>query len=351
MNARVRSLSLLTSSSSKAFRSCPRAYRHRYVDELVSAHDDRGPRAFGTLVHLALEAWWTTIGTDPEGALERALGALPALTDREDPFERARLVEMLRLYDARWLDESQTYEVIQAEGEYRAPLINPDTGSASRTFQRAGKIDVLVREKHTGRAGIIEHKTSSEDISPGSDYWARLTLDGQISHYYAGAAAMGVDADFCIYDVLGKPSQRPKLATPAAERKYTQPTKKDPEPRLYANQRDRDETVEEYAARVRESLLSDPDRYVRRAEIVRLEEDLREAAFDDWQIARAIRESENAGRWPRNTDACKRFGSTCTYFGLCTRTASADDASLFKRERPHRELTEPTMPAEPAAAE
>jgi hypothetical protein len=354
----VNRLPLLTASSSKTFRACPRLYKHRYVDGVVPRTEDAEARRFGTLLHVGLEAWWRHLqaaGPSVDQALEAALDALPPAPEPDgeglDPFARVRLEELLRLYDARWFPETaQSYQVLAVEAEYRAPLLNPDTSAPSRTFQRAGKIDVIVRERDTGRTLLVEHKSSSEDISPGSDYWARLVLDGQISHYYAGAEALGHRIDACVYDVIGKPAHRRKLATPEAERKYTQPTKKDPTTRLYANQRDRDETLEEYAERVRVALIAEPDRFVRRAEIVRLEDDLRDAAFDDWQTARAIREAELAKRWPRNPDACKRYGSTCAYFAPCTRAASIDDPLLYRHERPHRELTDESAPTEPATA-
>mgnify|MGYP007001753624 CR=1 FL=1 len=70
--------------------------------------------------------------------------------------------------------------------------------------------------------------TTSEDIGRGTDYWRRLRMDGQVSIYYAGSAALGYPADLCLYDVLRKPSLRPKKAV--AEVKL----KKDGTP--YANQ-------------------------------------------------------------------------------------------------------------------
>jgi hypothetical protein len=70
-------------------------------------------------------------------------------------------------------------------------LINPATGRASQTRQLGGKLDVLVRDQDS-RALIIEHKTSSEDLGPGSDYWRRLRMDPQISTYFVGARALGI---------------------------------------------------------------------------------------------------------------------------------------------------------------
>ena len=329
------SLPMLTSSSSKLFRACPRAYRHRYVDGVVSTSRSQA-LTFGSTFHLGLESWW--LAADGE-RLAAALAAMPADLD---PVDQVRVEELLRLYDARW--SAEPYDVIAVEAEYRAPLVNPDTEAPSRTFQRAGKIDALVRERHTGRTLIVEHKTSREDISPGSRYWQRLRLDGQISHYYAGAAALGHEADACLYDVIGVPKLAPYMATPEAERKYTKPTKAEPEPRLYSHQRAEDESIDAFRLRLREALAADPDRYVRRAEVVRLEEDLRDAAFDDWSTALRIRESERADRWPRNPDACERYYRLCEFHPVCSRAAGIDDPLLYRAERPHRELSEEAAP-------
>jgi hypothetical protein len=321
---------MLTSSSSKLFRACSRAYRHRYVDGVVSTAR-ASTLTFGSAFHLGLEAWWLASADK----LEAAIDALDV--DALDPVDQVRVEELLRLYDARWSGEP--YDVIAVEAEYRAPLLNPDTGAASRTFQRAGKIDAIVRERHTGRTLIVEHKTSREDIGTGSRYWQRLTLDGQISHYYAGAASLGHQADACLYDVVSVPRLSPMLATPEESRRVTKVGILD------KRQRDRDETLEEFRARLRATLAADPERYVRRAEVVRLEDDLRDAAFDDWSTAIRIRESANADRWPRNPDACERYHRLCEYHPVCTRAAAIDDPLLYRAERPHRELTHTEEPA------
>lgn len=328
-----RSLPLLTASSTKTFRACQRIYYYRYVLGMVSVGASRALR-FGTVLHLMLEAWWRAV---QRGEPEPLSFALEVPRDELSEVDQIRAELLITLYDARWLADAANYEVLEVEAEYRAPLRNPETGAVSRTFQRAGKIDVLVRERDIGRRVlIIEHKTSSEDVSPGSDYWDRLTIDGQISHYYEGAKARGYEADACLYDVIGKPRHEPLKRVEKV--RMTKGSEKEPS-RPYAGQRLTDETLGEYRARLGAALMESPTTYMRRGEIVRLEDDVRDAAFDDWQIARAIREAELSSRWPRNPEACMRFGRRCDYWGVCTRTASLDDPALFKHERPHRELS------------
>ena len=251
-----------------------------------------------------------------------------------DPFDLARAEVMLAGYDARWSDDARRYEVIAVEAEFQAPLVNPDTSAASRTFRLGGKLDVLAREDGA-RNVVIEHKTSaSGDVGAGSDYLKRLRLDGQVSVYYAGAAALGHPVDAAIYDVLVKPALRPYKATPVESRKFTKDGK------LYANQRLEDESPEAYRDRLVEAVSSAPSDYFMRAEVVRLDAEVTEAMADVWQLGRTMRENDLAGRYPRNPDACVRYGRTCEFFGVCTGEASVDDASLFRRsEAVHPELS------------
>ncbi len=62
--------------------------------------------------------------------------------------------------------------------------------------------------------------------------------------------------------------------------------------------------------------------------------------MDAWQLTRAMREDELAGRHPRNADACQRYGRVCGFFPICTGTASIDDPNKFARlEHVHQELS------------
>jgi hypothetical protein len=250
-----------------------------------------------------------------------------------DPFDLARAEVMLAGYDARWSSEMHRYQVIAVEAEFQAPLTNPDSGAPSRTFRLGGKLDVLAREDGH-RNVVIEHKTASGDVSAGSDYLKRLRLDGQVSVYYAGAAALGHPVDACVYDVLVKPALRPYKATAPEARKYTK------DGTLYKTQRLADETPEEYRDRLVEAVSSAPNDYFMRAEVVRLDAEVTDAMADVWQLGRAMRENDLAGRYPRNPDACVRYGRTCEFFGVCCGEASVDDPSIFRRsEVAHPELS------------
>lgn len=307
-------MNLLTASRMKSFRSCAR--QHYYAFVLGRRPINESPAlAFGTAVHAALEAWWST---GPAGALTLALQHLP---EGMEPFARARAEAMLVGYDVAWRDRG--FEALEIEKQFTLPLLNPDTGARSRTWELAGKVDVIARGPD-GRLWVIEHKTSSEDIGAGGAYRARLTLDGQVSQYIEGANALGYPVAGVIYDVLRKPTIDPLKATPIETRKY----KKDG--MLYAAQRERDESPEEYRDRCIESLGANPDRHFAQIEVVRLDADRDEYAFDVWQLGELMRESERTGRAPRNGDACFRYGAPCAYLAVCQGRDSINNPYAFR---------------------
>jgi len=340
-------LPLITVSELKAHRRCKRqhhlTYRLGYRDVAKA-----GPLRFGTAVHAALEPWWRP-GTGQK-SIDLALASIDA--DGEmDPFERAKARSMLIAYHARW--STQDLEVLGVEVEFEAPLVNPTTGAHSRTFRVGGKIDAIAR-KPNGQVFIVEHKTSGVECGLDSAYWRKLRIDPQISTYLVGARAIGHDVAGCIYDVLRKPAIRPKEVPITDEdgvkivvdRQGNRVRTKDQKKwRETSSKEDgytlttRPETPEEFEARCLQTIAEDPDRHLVRGEVYRLDMEEEDAAQDLWEQARDLKESENAKRFPRNPDACEQFGRFCSYFEVCTGSASLDDPTLFRRTTTkHEEL-------------
>jgi hypothetical protein len=355
-----RRLRVLTNSELKTHRRCSLEHHIAYGLGYRPVAENAEALRFGTAIHAALEAWWSWPWPS-DNSLAMALARV-RVELFEDPYELARAEAMLEGYHLRW--QHEPYQAVMSPGqkpaptdpyqitinpyplveaEFRAPLINPATGKPSRTFQLGGKLDGLVKHTETGQVYILEHKTSGEDISPGSLYWQLLQLDTQVSTYYAGARALGFEPAGVIYDVLGKSKLRPHQATPADKKKYTATGK------LYANLRAEDETPQEYGQRVRDAMALSPDKYFVRGTVVRLEQEELDAQWDAWQQARLIREADLYERWPRNPDSCKRWGRTCSYFPVCTKVTSLQDLTKFQRvTHVHSELTPmETLPDEP----
>lgn len=330
---------LLTNSRLRCFRECSRKHQLAYVDGWRPAVEPEALR-FGSLIHTALEQYWLTILSNQASVFPTSRcvdNALEAIRGRAaDLFEQARADEMVRGYAARWLAEDYaSYEVLAVEPQFETPLWNPMTNAESRTWRLAGKIDAIVKRRADQRKIVVEHKTSSEDISDGSNYWPKLALDHQCSIYALGAESLGHSVDEIMYDVLLKPAQRPLKATPVEERKFTK------EGVLYKNQREFDETPDEYRLRVREAIMSDLSRYFQRRAIPRTMSQIREFLIDAWQQGRAMRDMELDGYSPRNPEACHRFG-TCQFWSLCS--TGADPAELpgefVKKDSVNPELEE-----------
>lgn len=319
---------LLTNSRLRTNRDCRRKHRLLYVDGWRPKKVGEALR-FGTLIHTGLEAWWLDDGT---GRLAAALDAIAG--KGWDEYDQAKAEELLAGYDERWLAEMGRYEVLAVEQTFIVPLINPDTGGVSRTWNLAGKFDGVLRDLATGQVLILEHKTTSDPIEdPTATYWTKLAMDSQVSHYYIGAEGAGFSATGCLYDVLLRARLKPYRATPVENRKF----KKDGT--LYANQRAEDETPNEYRARLRADIQANPEKYFQRRDVPRTESDIRDYLGDAWAEGRAIREAELADRAPRNPEACHRFGQ-CPFWPICAEGFQPEDhPDMYERvEDVHPEL-------------
>lgn len=382
-------MQLYTASRGRAAQGCRREHYFKY--ELrrrpIAVAE---PLTFGRLYHAGLEQWWLAwqdinegeIGanTPPEYALDLMIAgfraaAMAGLDGEVDDYLLVKVEALLLGYHHRWKDWAATVEVLAVEPQFDAPLVNPATGKASRTWRLGGKIDLIVKLPNS-EVWLVEHKTTSKNIAAGSSYWQLLRMDPQISTYFEGGTSLGHEIVGCIYDVVKKPGLKPKEATPEENRKFTKgkgckwcggsaggkagvqqgrgrvigdqacPSCNGSgwkeEPRLHADQRTEDESLAEYAGRLRKSIAADPDGYYQMGDVVRLESELDEHRADTWATAKAIRETQllaAAGYMPaRNPDSCLRFERFCAYWDCCVGNADIDDDMRFRRTRQHPEL-------------
>lgn len=328
---------LITTSRMRSYRACLRLHHLQYVlgyRPLV----DRASSEFGSIFHAGLEAWWLAWAGGRELlALEEAQAAIARAARGAAFFDEATAIKAALLMDGyhyRWSADMAQWEVLAVEREFKAPMPTPAGAKRVRGLRVAGKVDVLVRRRGDGTVWIVEHKTTSADLTPGSTYWQRLRMDTQISVYWEGVRTMGLEPVGCLYDVIAKPGQRPLKATPPEKRKYKKGTTE-----LYANQRAEDESMEDFEARIRIEVAAAPEQFFQRQEVVRLEHELEESRRDTYDTALMIRETRNAGRAPRNPDACMSYGTICPYYDVCSGAASIDDETRFKRlDNVHPEL-------------
>ncbi len=321
-------MDLLTTSSVRCYRSCPRLYHIQYelgIRPVKKAH----ALFFGDLIHQALEVWWANLGrVDGDTLLNIAQAAMRGKS--EDPFDAAVADVLIWGYHHRYHDKSERVQTQETEKHFKVTLRNPRTGRPSQKFKLGGKRDA--KALINSRPFLIEHKTSSEDITQGSAYWEKLLIDSQISNYITSLIEAGDDVEGCLYDVIKKPTMKPRLATPEDKRYKT-----DGEMRKGA--RDHDETPAEFAQRLADDIELNPDKYYQRKVVVRLEGELRASQDDIWMTAKQVHQSRKHAIWPRNDSYCFKWQRACSFFGVCTGTEQLTDQRFEKLDSVHPELT------------
>ena len=272
-------------------------------------------------------------------ALEHALAAINGAN--ADPIHAAKCRGLMHGYDARWKDAG--WETLSVEEVFHLPVINPETGAASRTFTQAGKYDGIA--EHSGRVCLIEHKTTSDDIAdPASHYWKRLTIDSQVSAYVLANWQNGRKLDGTLYDVVKKPGIRPK-AIPKADLKAIASfgtyfgTKVPPD--VLNNiivHGQTDECPALYGFRLASDCIENPNKYFQRRMVPRLDNEVSEYAQELWDVGKTILEARANNRHYRNSGACMQWGSPCEYLSICCGEDSVESDRWQKPENVHSEL-------------
>ena len=204
---------LLTASRTTTALNCLRQHYYRYELGLKPIEDADALR-FGTAFHKCLEA-------RANGVTFKDLFKLEEIEN----FTDAKLYGLVGGYYAYYTGDRDEIEHMKPEIKF-----GPDPICGSRTFYGAGKIDGLAGLKD-GRVALVEHKTSGEDIGDGADYWLRLSFNPQLYKYWIALADRGIVPDTVIYDVIRKPTIKPKA----------------------------DETPQEYAKRILDDATGEPE--------------------------------------------------------------------------------------------
>lgn len=322
---------LLTHSRIQCFKTCRRKHEYSYEIGLRRIDDTRALR-MGSAFHDGIANLGT--GNGLQAAADAIRTHYSAMPEQFDPYEWAMECEtILRLvcaYEWRW--QADPLVNVATEISFQLPLVNPDTGRPTPSFDLAGKIDAIISlvQLPNGRLAVKESKTVSEDLGQHSPLWRRLRIDHQISLYVHAARQMGYAVDTVLYDVTRKPSIAPtplpitdsdgvKVVLDAdglrvkntSNKSWRQTGDKE---KGYVLQT-RPMTTEEWGLKLVADIVSRPDFYFSRTEIPRLDQDIDEYRHEIWEVQLAIREAQRLGRWYRTVSKECQY---CQYFEPCS---------------------------------
>lgn len=325
-------MNLITNSLAECFKKCRKQYYWAYECRIRRAIDAR-PLRMGTTFHLGLDL------LKKGESLDAALETIRTIYTPDMAIEAETVVALLNGYAWYWQDSPLTW--LASEQSFQVPLCNPETGSASKLFALAGKIDGLVQLEDR-RLAVGEHKLLGVDISTDSDVWRRLQLDSQISCYVYGARQLGHDVATVLYDVTRKPTIKPcpvavtddlgakivldthglRVKTERGQWRQTGDAE-----RGYVLQT-REMTPEEWSKKLTTDIAERPAFYFARHEIPRLDQDIDEWQADLWDFQKTLRDAQTNGRWFKTVSfATCPF---CPYFGLCTQRFDPNRDALPK---------------------
>lgn len=318
----------LTQSRRSAFRKCRRLHHIEYDLGIEPVRKADALRC-GTLYHKGVEEFWHLVKKDPvsdlqllsHAAAELMIAAVP--NDQVDDVVADAYLLVQRYY--RLWPDAREYDVVAVEVEHDAPLMNPDTGMTSKNWTLHGTVDLLLQDRSTGEVFLVEHKTTSDDVSPEAPYWQKLAMDTQLTQYIMLAESLsGKEVSRVIYDVARKPATQLLRATPPEKRKYRK------DGGLYDSQRENDETVQEYIVRVAAKMDEEESKYFGRRVVARTAQQIYDGLADAWQDAKMIREAQNNGWHTRNPEACHQFG-TCAYWDHCAMGVDLHTSTLWRK--------------------
>ena len=338
---------LLTNSRMNSVMTCPRKAYYEYelgLKPIVNAE----PFRFGSAWHTAMEARWQ--GKDVDNAFECAINSGKDLDEQI----LAVISGLLAGYYTYWQSDTHNGEVIP-EQEFRQTI------DRSLTFDAGGKIDAII--KRDGRVMLLEHKTTTEDLSDDSLYWNRLRFNMQLYQYYLGAKSLGYEVDEVIYDVTRKPMIRQHTAVPildaeglkiVVDKQGNRVIGKNGKPRQTSDNekgyevQTQPKTMEAFSQRLANDTMQRPEFYFARRQVSVLISDLE--SFIDQRLEvgkqilhyRAREKKVGMNGWPRNVQfwTCGRL---CPYDSFCLQNAEVDVNNPpmgFEIGKKHQELNQ-----------
>lgn len=262
---------IYTFSSLRTFQTCPMLYFYKYILGYRTVKVD-APLQFGLVIH----KWLETLNQDYD---------LENRYPLEDEFENAKFRALTKGYLERYNSHvDEEYDDHEPEKIFEIDL------ASNPKAKVAGKLDDLFFVD-AGIVVLVEHKTSGEDIRPGSYYWQKLQMDTQIGLYWLALLAMGYLPKYVLYNVIGKPRLRPSKT--------------------------KEENGDQFYNRLCDHIAKNPDQYYQRGKVRLLKKDLKNLKVDILRTIETIEFHEKENIWPRYTGNCYKYNRPCSFFPVC----------------------------------
>jgi len=338
-------LTPVTCSSLKTFKLCRKDYHLRFVRGLQPLEESEA-QYLGSVIHGCLEKWHGRGDADKDTVVAAIFDYIDASFPGRDQDERQkRDWHLARAMITAYIETYpfEDFDVVTVEKQFRCPVINPDTGAASRTFYMRGKVDALV--VRNGEYFLLEHKTAAV-IDKG--YIEKLPLDFQITLYaHYLEQFMSIRISGVIYNIIGKSliKQGKGETEEEFEQRRADLIAKSKTGKSSAK-RKLPESDEDFAARLAEKYL-EPGMFHR--EMLYIPRSQYETLTAEiWELSQQLLIARRTNRWYMNTDVCFLYNRPCRFFPVCV---SGDNPNVidnrYRVGQIHPELDEADPAQEP----
>jgi len=317
-------LTPVTCSSLKTFKLCRKDYNLRFIRGLQGLEESEA-QYLGTVAHEALERWHGRGDADKNKVVADIFNHIDAAFPERELNERQKkdwhlARAMITAYMERY--PSEDFVVVAIEKQFQCPVINPDTGAASRTFYMRGKVDALVTRN--GEYFLLEHKTAA--VING-DYIERLPLDFQVTLYaHYLEQFMNIRIAGVIYNVIGKAKIQQSVGETEEvfEARRADLIAKSKTGKSSAKQQ-MPESDEEFAARLakkyrEKDMFHRSSLYIPRSQYEMLTAEI-------WELCQQLLIARRTNRWYMNTDVCFLYYRPCRFFPVCV---SGDNPNIIE---------------------
>ena len=285
-----------SATSLKKYISCPRKFKHMYIDKVYPIIDKPERLARGTNIHELLDYYKS-----------KRMKFNPVLPDITLSLSDKIMAE---LWNIHYKNDGLTY--VSSEKRFSTQI---------KGVKFKGILDGIVEDKF-GNTCIIEHKTTSKVVN--EDYFLTVNFDTQVLLYALCCKYMGYKIDYVIYDVIRLINKK-KLVKTANPEYYKRDCKYGKKGDLKPGNRLEDETHSEYKNRIINFAKDNIRTHLVRREIPIEDSELIKFEKDLFQIIRSIK----AGAFYKNQNACKKGRFLCDYFLVCNDEITLDNREFF----------------------